>query len=89
MVLGEVDVGLVLVIMLDVFEVDDHVQGVGQDQQQDERSDEAHQNGWCQEGGAAARRRKFTGGDVKRLNLKKRSRFFENHKGIWQNYSRG
>lgn len=46
--------------MLDVFEMDDHVEGVGQDQQQDEGSDEAHQNGWGQEGGAAARGRKFT-----------------------------
>lgn len=71
-VLGEVDVGLVFVIALDVFEVDDHVQGVGQDQQQDERSDEAHQDGWCQKGGATARRRKPTRGDVECLNLRKR-----------------
>lgn len=40
--LGEVDFGLVFVVVLDVFQVDDHVQGVGQDQQQDEGRDEAH-----------------------------------------------
>lgn len=77
-VLGEVDVGLVFIVMLDMFEVDDHVQGVGQDQQQDEGSDEAHQDGWCQEGGAAARWRKFTRGDIERLNLKRKQRHFEN-----------
>lgn len=68
-VFSVVDVSLVFVVMLDVFQVDDHVQGVGQDQQQDERSDEAHQDGRRQESGAVTRRRKLTGGDVKRLNL--------------------
>lgn len=71
-VLGEVDVGFVFVVVLNVFEVDDHVQGVGQDQQQDEGSDEAHHDGRCQEGGAAARRRKLTRGDVERLDLRKK-----------------
>lgn len=68
-VFGIVDVGFVFVVMLDVFQVDDHVQGVGQDQQQDEGSDEAHQDGWRQEGGTVARGRKLTGGDVECLNL--------------------
>lgn len=57
---GEVDVGLVVVFVLDVFEVDDHVQGVGQDQQQDEGGDEAHEDGGGQEGGAVTGRREFT-----------------------------
>ncbi len=48
-VLREVDVSLVFVVMLDVFQVDDHVQSIGQDQQQDEGSDEAHQNRRCEE----------------------------------------
>ncbi|KAG7226676.1 hypothetical protein INR49_001846 [Caranx melampygus] len=42
--------------------VDDHVQGVGQDQQQDQGGDEAHQDGWCQEGGTVACRRKLPRG---------------------------
>lgn len=56
--------------MLDVLQVDDHVQGVGQDQQQDEGSDEAHEDRWRQEGGAVARSRKLTRGDVEGLNLR-------------------
>lgn len=66
--LGEV-VGLVFFVVLDVLQVDHHVQGVGQDQQQDEGSDEAHQNGRRHEGGADARGRKSTGGDVEGLDL--------------------
>lgn len=69
-VLGEVDVDFLLVVMLDVFQVDHHVQGVGQNQQQDEGRDEAHQDGWGQDGGAVARRRKLTNGDVERLDLR-------------------
>lgn len=83
-VLSVVDVGLVFVVMLDVFQVDDHVQGVGQDQQQDEGSDEPHEDSRRQEGGAVACRRKFTGGDVEGLNLRSGQRHFggKNHSGL-------
>lgn len=56
--------------MLNVFQMDHHVQGVGQDEQQDEGGDEAHEDGRRQEGGAITCRRKFTSGDVEGLNLK-------------------
>lgn len=59
------------VVPFNVFQVDDHVEGVSQDQQQDEGGDEAHQDGWCQEGGTVTHRRKFTRADVKGLNLGK------------------
>lgn len=75
-VLRVVDFGLVFVVVLDVFQMDDHVEGVGQDQQQDEGGDEAHQDGRSQEGGAVARRGKFTRGDVERLNLTRERRHF-------------
>lgn len=55
--LREVDVGFLIVVMLDVFQVNDHVQGVGQNQQQDEGCDEAHQDGRGQDGAAVACRR--------------------------------
>ncbi len=47
---GEVDGGLVLFVTVNVLEVDDHVQGVGQHQQQNQRGDQAHQDGWSEEG---------------------------------------
>lgn len=80
-VLREVDVGLVFVVVLDVFQVDDHVQGVGQDQQQDEGSDKAHEDGRRQEGGAVARRGKLPGGDVEGLNLR------TGNGDIWKTFS--
>lgn len=67
--LGEVDVSFVFVLVLDVFQVDDHVQGIGQHQQQDEGSDQPHQDGRRHEGGADGRRRESIGGDVECLNL--------------------
>lgn len=67
----EVDVGFVLLVMLNVFQVDEHVQGIGQHQQQDEGGDEAHQDGWRQEGGTVARRRKLSWGDAEGLNLRR------------------
>lgn len=73
--LGVIHVALMFIIMLYVFQVDDHVQGVGQDQQQDEGGDEAHQDGRCQEGGAVARRRKLPRGDIERLNLRRADTF--------------
>lgn len=78
-VLGEVDVGLAFVVMLDAFQVDDHVQGVGQDQQQDEGSDEAHEDGRRQEGGAVARGGELPGGDVEGLDLGTGTETFERH----------
>lgn len=45
------------------------MKSVSQDQQQDEGGDEAHQDGWCQEGSTVTRRRKPTGADVEGLNL--------------------
>lgn len=67
----KVNICLLFVVPFNVFQVDDHVEGVSQDQQQDEGGDEAHQDGWCQEGGTVTCRRKFTRADVKGLNLGK------------------
>lgn len=72
----EVDVSLAFIVTIDVFEVDDHVQGVGQDQEQDEGGDEAHQDRWRQEGGAVTRRRKLPRGDVECLNLRRGTQTF-------------
>lgn len=47
------------------------MKAVGQDQQQDEGGDEAHQDGWCQEGSTVTRSRKFTRADVEGLDLVK------------------
>lgn len=66
----EVNVGLVLVVMLDVFQVDDHVQGVGQDKKEDEGGDEAHQDGRCHESSAVSGGGKLTRGNVERLDLR-------------------
>lgn len=65
----KVNIRLVFIVTFDVFQVDHHVKAVGQDQQQDEGGDEAHQDGWCQEDSAVTRRSKFTGADVEGLNL--------------------
>lgn len=65
----KVNIRLVFIVTFDVFQVDQHVKAIGQDQQQDEAGDEAHQDGWCQEGSAVTRRRKCTGADVEGLNL--------------------
>lgn len=70
-VLWVVDVSFVLIVVLDVLQMDDHVQGVSQDEQQDEGGDEAHEDGWRQESSAVTCRRKFTGSDIEGLNLKK------------------
>lgn len=78
-VLGEVDVVLAFLVVLDAFQVDDHVQGIGQDQQQDEGSDEAHEDGWRQEGGAVARGGEPPGGDVEGLDLGTGTETFERH----------
>lgn len=67
--LREVDIRLLVVVVLDVFQVDDHVQGVGQNQQQDQGGDEAHQDGRGQDCGAVARRRKPPFTDVECLDL--------------------
>lgn len=75
-VLGVVDVSFVIIVVLDVFQMDDHVQGVGQDEQQDERGDEAHEDGRRQESSAVTCRRKFTSGNVEGLNLKKGTETF-------------
>lgn len=48
---GKVDGGFVLLVAVDVLEVYHHVQGVGQDQEQDQRCHQAHQDGRCQESG--------------------------------------
>lgn len=85
-VLRVVDVSFVLIIMLDVFQMDDHVQGVGQNEEQDERGDEAHEDGWRQESSAVTRRRKFTSSDVEGLNLKRGKRFLDGHSGWLQNH---
>lgn len=69
--MGEVDVDFLLVVVLDVLQVDHHVQGVGQHQQQDEGCDEAHQDGRGQDGGAVARGREFTKAHVERLDLRR------------------
>lgn len=70
----KVNIRLVLTVTLDVFQVDQHVKAIGQDQQQDEGADEAHQDGWCQEGSTVTRRRKCTGADVEGLNLMKEAK---------------
>lgn len=49
---GEVDGGFVLLVAVDVLEVDHHVQGISQDEEQDQRCHQAHQDGWREEGGA-------------------------------------
>lgn len=43
-----------LFVTVDVLEVDDHVQGVGQHQQQNQRCDQTHQDGRGEEGRAVA-----------------------------------
>lgn len=48
---GEVDGGFVLLVAVDVLEVYHHVQGVSQDEEQDQRCHQAHQDGWREEGG--------------------------------------
>lgn len=70
----KVNIRLVFVVTFDVFQVDDHVKAVGQDQQQDEGGDEAHQDGWCQEGSTVTRSRKFTRADVEGLDLVKEAK---------------
>lgn len=70
----KVNIRLVFIVTFDVFQVNQHVEAIGQDQQQDERGDEAHQDGWCQEGSAVTRRRKCTGADVEGLNLMKETK---------------
>lgn len=70
----KVNVGLVFVVPFDVFQVDDHVKGVGQDQQQDEGGDEAHQDGRGQEGGTVSGRREPTGAHVEGLDLEKETK---------------
>lgn len=76
-----VDVSFVLIVVLDVFQMDDHVQGVGQNKQQDEGGDEAHEDGWRQESSAVTRWRKFTSSDVEGLNLKRGKRFLDDSSG--------
>lgn len=46
-------------VAVDVLKVDHHVQGIGQDEEQDQRRYQAHQDGRRQEGGAVAGRRKL------------------------------
>lgn len=46
-------------VAVDVLEVDHHVQGVGQDEEQDQRRHQAHQDGRRQERGTVAGRRKL------------------------------
>ena len=65
----KVNIRLAFVVTFNVFQMDNHVKSVSQDQQQDEGGDEAHQDGWCQEGSTVTRRRKPTGADVEGLNL--------------------
>lgn len=66
---GEVDGGLVLFVAVDVLEMDDHVQGVGEDEQQDQRRDETHEDGRGEERGAVAGRGELVGVHVERLDL--------------------
>lgn len=66
---GEVDGGLVLFIAVDVLEVDHHVQGVGEDEQQDQWRDETHEDGRGEERGAVAGWRELVRVDIERLNL--------------------
>lgn len=75
-VLRVVDVSFMLIVMLNVFQMDDHVQGIGQDEQQDEGGDKAHEDGRRQESSTVTRRRKFTGSDVEGLNLKREKDIF-------------
>lgn len=58
-----------LFVAVDVLEVDHHVQGVGQDEQQDQRRDEAHEDGRGEEGGTVAGRGELVRVNVERLNL--------------------
>lgn len=74
-VLGVVDVGFVLFVVLNVFQMDDHVQRVCQDEQQDEGGDEAHEDGRRQESSTVTCRRKFSSSDVEGLNLERGERF--------------
>lgn len=76
-VLRVVDVSFVLFFVLDVFQMDDHVQSVGQNEQQDEGGDEAHEDGWRQESSTVTCRRKFSSGDVEGLNLKRGKRVLD------------
>lgn len=66
----EVDSGLVLFISVNVLEVDYHVQGIGQHQQQNQRCDESHQDGWGKEGCAVTGRGKFVGLNIEGLDLR-------------------
>lgn len=66
---GEVDCGLVLFITVNVLEVDHHVQGVSKDKQQDQRRDEAHEDGRGEERGTVAGRGELVRVDVECLNL--------------------
>lgn len=51
---GKVNGGFVLFVTVNVLEVDHHVQGVGEDEQQDQRRDEAHEDGRREERAAVA-----------------------------------
>lgn len=62
-----------LVVAVDVLKVDHHVQSVGQDEEQNQRSDETHKDGWGEKGGAVTGRSKFIGQDVEGLNLEVRT----------------
>ena len=65
----EVDGGFMLLVAVDVLQVDHHMQGVGQHQEQDERGHQAHQDGRGQEGGTVAGRRKLLRLHVEGLDL--------------------
>lgn len=65
----EVDSSFVLFVSVNVLEMDYHVQGIGQHQQQNQRRDEPHQDGRCKEGCTVTGRGKFVGLHIKGLNL--------------------
>lgn len=66
-----------LIFVLNVFQMDDHVQSVGQDKQKDEGGDKAHKDSRRQESSTVTRRRKFTSSNVEGLNLKGGKTFSE------------
>lgn len=66
---GKVDGGFVFFVAVDVLEVHHHVQGVGQDEEQDQRRYQSHQDGRRQEGGAVAGRRELVRLHVEGLDL--------------------
>lgn len=66
---GKVDGGFVFFVAVDVLEVHHHVQGVGQDEEQDQGRYQSHQDGRRQERGAVAGRRELVRLHVEGLDL--------------------